>query len=148
MEVLPPFWVWQCHVVARRPIRRFSPVKLPTTDNVLLKRNVVQPCLAANNILPMRKWNHAFLLLAVALAWKWQIASPIIKKQTRWSNDKTTAKSRYFAQPCTIIVNYSLPVWFHIAYVFEKNISFHYDRSRLHLHTSNTRCFRLSLVHV
>ena len=32
-------------------------------------------CLAANNILHMRKGNHAFLLLAIALAWKWQIAS-------------------------------------------------------------------------
>ena len=27
MEVFPPFWIWQCHVVARRPMRRFSPVK-------------------------------------------------------------------------------------------------------------------------
>ena len=27
MQVLPPFWIWQCHVVARRRIRRFSPVK-------------------------------------------------------------------------------------------------------------------------
>ena len=26
MEVLPPFWIWQSHVVARRPIRHFSPV--------------------------------------------------------------------------------------------------------------------------
>ena len=32
-------------------------------------------CLAANNILHMRKGNRAFLLLAIALAWKWQIAS-------------------------------------------------------------------------
>ena len=31
--------------------------------------------LASNTILLMRKWNHAFLLLAIALAWKWQIAS-------------------------------------------------------------------------
>ena len=31
-------------------------------------RNAVQLCLAANNILPMRKGNHAFLLLAIALA--------------------------------------------------------------------------------
>ena len=30
MDVLPPFWIWQCHVVARRPIRRFSPVKRNT----------------------------------------------------------------------------------------------------------------------
>ena len=27
-----------------------------------------------NNILLMRKWNHTFLLLAITLAWKWQIA--------------------------------------------------------------------------
>ena len=55
-------------------------------------RNAVQLCLAANNILLMRKWNHNFLLLAIALAWKWQIASLLkifIYKQTRWSNDKT-----------------------------------------------------------
>ena len=28
MEILSPFWIWQCHVVARRPIRHFSPVNL------------------------------------------------------------------------------------------------------------------------
>ena len=28
MAVLPPFWIWQCHVVARRPIRHFSPVNV------------------------------------------------------------------------------------------------------------------------
>ena len=38
-------------------------------------RNDVQLCLAANNILLTRKWNHAILLHAIALAWKWQIAS-------------------------------------------------------------------------
>ena len=27
MKVLPPFWIWQCHVVVHRPIRHFSPVK-------------------------------------------------------------------------------------------------------------------------
>ena len=27
MEVWLPFWIWQCHVVARRPIRHFLPVK-------------------------------------------------------------------------------------------------------------------------
>ena len=32
MEVLPPFWIWQCHVVARRPIRRFSPVNSALTS--------------------------------------------------------------------------------------------------------------------
>jgi len=39
-------------------------------------RNAVQLCLAANNILHVCKGNRAFLLLAIALAWKWQIASP------------------------------------------------------------------------
>ena len=33
-------------------------------------RNVVQLCLAANNILLMHKRNQTFLLLALALAWK------------------------------------------------------------------------------
>ena len=33
-------------------------------------RNVVQLCLAANNILLMSKRNHAFLLLAIVLAWR------------------------------------------------------------------------------
>ena len=33
-------------------------------------RNVVLLCLATNNILLMCKWNHAFLLLAIALLWK------------------------------------------------------------------------------
>ena len=40
--------------------------------------NVVQLFLAANAILLMRKWNHAFLLLAIALAWKWQITSLLV----------------------------------------------------------------------
>ena len=52
MEVLPPFWIWQCHVVARRPIRHFSPVKF----------------LAANTILLMRKWNHACSLLVYVIS--------------------------------------------------------------------------------
>ena len=34
-----------------------------------------QLCLAANNILLMHKWNHAFLPLAITLAWKWLIVS-------------------------------------------------------------------------
>ena len=52
MEVLPPFWIWQCHVVVRRPIRHFSPVKF----------------LAANNILLMRRWNHACSLLVYVIS--------------------------------------------------------------------------------
>ena len=46
--------------------------------------NVVQQYLAANNILFMRKGNRAFLLLAIALAWKWQIAS--LPKDIRQKN--------------------------------------------------------------
>ena len=38
-------------------------------------RNAIQLCLAASNILHMRRGNRAFLLLAIALASKWQIAS-------------------------------------------------------------------------
>ena len=37
--------------------------------------NVVQLCLAANDILPTQKRNHTFLLLAIALGSIWQIAS-------------------------------------------------------------------------
>ena len=45
-------------------------------------RNVVQLCLAANNILLMRKLKHAFnsLLLAIALARKWQLPEDIYQK--------------------------------------------------------------------
>ena len=46
--------------------------------------NAVQLCLAANNILHMRKGNRAFLLLAIALAWKWQIAS--LPEDIHWKN--------------------------------------------------------------
>ena len=42
--------------------------KLLPTNNGLLMHNAVQLCLAANNILLMRKGNLAFLLLAIALA--------------------------------------------------------------------------------
>ena len=54
--------------------------------------SVVQLCLAANNILLIRKRNHAFLLLAISLAWKWQI---LIKKEIRWPNDKTLIELGY-----------------------------------------------------
>ena len=42
--------------------------KILPTNNGLLMRNVVQLSLAANDILLLRKWNHAFLFLAIALA--------------------------------------------------------------------------------
>ena len=37
--------------------------------------NAVQLCLAANNILLMRKGNRAILLIAIALVCKWQTPS-------------------------------------------------------------------------
>ena len=45
----------------------------PTTwpaNNGLLMRNVTQLCLATNNILLSRIWNHAFLLLAISVCVK------------------------------------------------------------------------------
>ena len=55
-------------------------------------RNVVQLCLAANNILLKRKRNHAFLFLTITLEWKKgrsvRFPKIFIKKQTWWSNDK------------------------------------------------------------
>ena len=47
-------------------------------------RNAVQQCWAAKNILLKRKGNRAFLLLAIALAWKWQIAS--LPEDIHWKN--------------------------------------------------------------
>ena len=49
-------------------------------------RNVFQLCLAANNTVFMRKWNHAFLLLDGRSL---DFPKIFIKKQTRWSNDET-----------------------------------------------------------
>ena len=43
----------------------------------------------------MRKLNNTFLFLASALEWKWQIALQIIKKQTRWWNNKTVIELGY-----------------------------------------------------
>ena len=71
-----------------------------------MRNVVVQLCLAAigaaaNNILLMRTRNHAFLLLAIALAWKITdcFASHrylFIKKQTWRSNDKRLFDGLYF----------------------------------------------------
>ena len=64
-------------------------------------RNAIQQCLAANNILLIRKGNCAFLLLGIAVAWKWQIAliasqGYLIKnKLSVRSNDKTIIELDY-----------------------------------------------------
>jgi len=48
-------------------------------------RNVVQLCLAANNILPMRKRNHAFVLLAIVLG---------LKKAARFASRRYSLKNK------------------------------------------------------
>ena len=59
MQMFLPFhWPRAHHVTCKQ---------LPTNNGVLI-RNAVQLCLAANNILHMRKGNNGFLLLAIALA--------------------------------------------------------------------------------
>ena len=55
-----------------------------------------EKCLAANNILLMRKRKYPFLHFAIFLAWKkadrFASRRHSWKKQTRWSNDKTIIK--------------------------------------------------------
>ena len=88
MQIFLPFYWPRAHHVTCK--------ELPTNDG-LLRRNVVfQLCLAANNILLMRKRNYAFLLLAIAPAWKWQMASILwvySLKRNSHSNDKTMLNS-------------------------------------------------------
>ena len=48
-------------------------------------RNVVQLCLAANNTLPMRKRNHAFLPLAIVLG---------LKKADRFTSRRYSLKNK------------------------------------------------------
>ena len=68
-------------------------------NNGLLMRNAVQLCLAANNIPHMRKGNRAFLILAIALAWKmadhFVSLGYSLKKQTRWLNVITIIELGY-----------------------------------------------------
>ena len=92
-------------------------------------RNIVQLYLAANNILLIRKRNHAFLLLAWKVADRFASRRYSLIKKNWWSNDKSviehgyqkiswfvsvskiiidllaTDKSRYFAQRRPIIIN-------------------------------------------
>ena len=61
--------------------------------------NAVQPSLAANNILHMCKGNRAFLLFCdrscVKMADSFASRGYSLKKQTRWSNDKTIIELGY-----------------------------------------------------
>ena len=69
--------------------------------NGLLICNAIQQCLAANNILLKHKGNRAFLLLAIGLTWKWQIASlPMIKQLL----NSVIAKYRDLSVSCRSII--------------------------------------------
>ena len=121
MQIFLPFhWPSTHHVTCK---------ELSTNNGLLMCNIVSQLCLAAKNILLMHKWNHAFLLLVIALAWKWQ---SFIKK-TKLVNKRednywtlllqfmviyhcltdqlfdllATDKLQYFAQPCPITTHMS-----------------------------------------
>ena len=93
-------------------------------------RNVIQLCFPANNILYMRKWNHAFLLLAIAVGCSWQIASPPEDiPQTRWSNDKTVIELGYCKISWFVSVWYSTSViagLFDVELALQSAILFYY----------------------
>ena len=64
----------------------------------VLTRNVVQLFLAANTILLMRKWNHAFSFLQLLLrenGRSLRFSKIFLKKQTQRSNDKTIIELGY-----------------------------------------------------
>ena len=106
-------------------------LQITATNNVLLMHTVIQlclACLAANKILLMRERNHAFLLVAIALEWKWQIASLLkifLKEQTQWLTDKTIVEFgyrkiawfvsvshvSYLPQPSPLANNWSASYW-------------------------------------
>ena len=57
-----------------------------------------------------------FLLLVITLAWKWQIASLTFQRvicDRKYRDLSVSQISRYFAQPCPIIVNYLQKVEYH-----------------------------------
>ena len=49
------------------------------------------------------KWNLTFLLFAITLAWKWQIASPLEDVHSRWSNDKTIMSSQDYSSKRNVV---------------------------------------------
>ena len=88
MQIFLPFHCWK-------------PTTWPAND--CLQIMVCSCTMPFNSVRPqiifwfplMRKWNNTFLFLATALEWKWQIALQIIKKQTRWWNNKTIIELGY-----------------------------------------------------
>ena len=58
-------------------------------------RNVVQLCLASNNILLVRKWKHAFLWSLLRENGTLGFPKIFIQKQARWLNEKTIIALSY-----------------------------------------------------
>ena len=58
-------------------------------------RNVVQLCLASNNILLVRKWKHAFLRSLLRENGTLGFPKIFIQKQARWLNEKTIIALSY-----------------------------------------------------
>ena len=95
------------------------------------------------NILLVRKWNHAFLLLAIALAWKWQSASlpeDIHKKKNKLGDrmikqllNSSIARCRDLSVSRRSIIGLSLRLhnWRHPFYLVEINIMYWGARSRV-----------------
>ena len=104
-------------------------------------RNIVQLCLTANNVLLIRKWNHAFFLLAIALAWKWQFFSQIIKKIKRLGHrmikqllNSVIAKNRDLSVSCRLIICLSL----RLRQIIDLLTT---DKSRYFCSTSSNKCW-------
>ena len=67
--------VWLCHLV-------FQDVNKWYYHSNYIQMTVSSCAMSSNyNILLVRKWNHAFLPLAIALAWKWQNARYSLKNK-------------------------------------------------------------------
>ena len=61
--------------------------------------NAVQQCLAANNILLMRKGNRAFLLLAIALALSDRTIKQLLNTVIAKYRDLSVSQMNYLSQP-------------------------------------------------
>ena len=134
-------WRWNLIIIRSKFFFLFigrEPTTLTANNCLQMVCSCTMPSnsLAANNILLMRKGNRAFLLLAITLAWSLgdlmikQLLNSIIVKYRDLSVSRrsiicrsrrlrqiidllATDKSRYFAQPRPIIVNYPWSVTSH-----------------------------------
>ena len=69
--------------------------------------NAVQQCLAANNILLMRKGNRAFLLLAIALALSDRTIKQLLNTVIAKYRDLSVSQMNYLPQPSASANNWS-----------------------------------------